>query len=103
MPGLWVLSSPRFCLLGDMGEGPQGHCVLWLGCGCPWAVASPLTLSLLSPQPTAALASVSTVATACLAQPSYATVPEPSRAPAASTVSGRLVILPSTALLLRLV
>lgn len=35
MVRVWVLPSPRLCLLGDMGEGPQGRCVLVGGLGLP--------------------------------------------------------------------
>lgn len=68
---------------------------LWVGWGCPWAAAPPYIPSLLSPQPSAALVSVLMAATACLAQPSFATVPLASRVPAVSTVSGRAFSHPS--------
>lgn len=86
-------SQPEALPPGGRGRGSPR--MLWVGWGCPWAAAPPYTPSLLSPQPSAALVSVSMAATACLAQPSFATVPEASRVPAVSTVSGRAFSHPS--------
>ena len=71
-----------------MGACPPGTVSWQVGWGPPPASCSAHRTSLLSPQLSAASASVSTVAAVSPAQPNCATVPQASRVPAASTVSG---------------